>query len=149
MTTNPVVVRRVMGGLREQGYVRSEKGHGGGWEIACDFNEVTLRDIYEALGEPVLLAMGNRTEMPGCLVEQAVNASLDKAFADRRKTASGTFWRGNARHAERGFSSTRAGARRNIRSGEQSCIMMQSSSAAASPACLRQPIWRAADDPSV
>ena len=82
MTTNPVVVRRVMGGLREQGYVRSEKGHGGGWEIACDLHKVTLRDIYEAIGEPALLAMGNRTEMPGCLVEQAVNASLSKAFSD-------------------------------------------------------------------
>ena len=31
MDTNPVVIRRILGGLREQGYVRSEKGHGGGW----------------------------------------------------------------------------------------------------------------------
>ncbi len=82
MGTNPVVVRRVMGGLREQGYVRSEKGHGGGWEIACDLSKVTLRDIYNAIGKPSLLAMSNRTEMPGCIVEQAVNASLNKAFHD-------------------------------------------------------------------
>ncbi len=34
MDTNPVVIRRVMAGLREQGYVRSEKGHGGGWTLA-------------------------------------------------------------------------------------------------------------------
>lgn len=39
MGTNPVVVRRVMGGLREQGYVHSEKGHGGGWEISCDLSK--------------------------------------------------------------------------------------------------------------
>jgi len=82
MGTNPVVVRRVMSGLREQGYVRSEKGHGGGWEIACDLSKVTLHDIYNAIGKPSLLAMSNRTEMPGCLVEQAVNASLNKAFSD-------------------------------------------------------------------
>lgn len=80
MCTNPVVVRRIMAGLREQGLVSSEKGHGGGWRIACDLNKVTLRDIYEALGEPDILAMGNRTDMPGCLVEQAVNAALGKAF---------------------------------------------------------------------
>lgn len=82
MTTNPVVVRRIMAGLREQGYVRSEKGHGGGWSLACDLQKVTLRDIHEALGGPPLLAIGNRTEAPGCLVEQAVNAALDTAFRD-------------------------------------------------------------------
>lgn len=82
MSTNPVVVRRVMAGLRDQGYVRSEKGHGGGWTLACDLAKVTLRDVYEALGSPALLAMSNRTEAPGCLVEQAVNAALDQAFED-------------------------------------------------------------------
>ena len=82
MQTNPVVIRRVMAGLREAGYVRSEKGHGGGWTLACDLGAVTLRDIYQALGHPSLLAMGNRTESPGCLVEQAVNAALSDAFRD-------------------------------------------------------------------
>lgn len=82
MCTHPVVIRRIMAGLRKQGYVRSEKGHGGGWTLACDLAKVTLRDIYTALGCPSLLAMGNRTESPGCLVEQAVNAALDQAFQD-------------------------------------------------------------------
>jgi DNA-binding IscR family transcriptional regulator len=79
MCTNPVVIRRIMGGLRDEGYVRSEKGHGGGWSLACDLSRVTLRDVYEALGRPTLLAIGNRSEAPGCLVEQAVNAALDEA----------------------------------------------------------------------
>lgn len=82
MDTNPVVVRRIMAGLRDQGYVRSEKGHGGGWTLACDLSTVTLRDIYTALGNPSLLAIGNRTESPGCLLEQAVNAALGQAFED-------------------------------------------------------------------
>ncbi|MBR0954131.1 Rrf2 family transcriptional regulator [Bradyrhizobium canariense] len=82
MDTNPVVIRRIMAGLRDLGYVRSEKGHGGGWTLACDLTKVTLRDVYTALGSPALLAMGNRTEAPGCLVEQAVNAALDQAFGD-------------------------------------------------------------------
>lgn len=82
MSTNPVVVRRILAGLREGGFVRSEKGHGGGWTIARDLAAITLRDVYLALGEPALFAMGNRTEAPGCLVEQAVNAALDDAFRD-------------------------------------------------------------------
>lgn len=82
MQTNPVVIRRILGGLREAGFVRSEKGHGGGWTVARDLAAITMRDIYDAIGRPNLMAMGNRTEAPGCLVEQAVNAALDTSFRD-------------------------------------------------------------------
>jgi len=85
MQTHPVVVRRVMAGLRESGLVRSEKGHGGGWVLSCNLSDITLADIYNALDAPELFAMGNRTEAPGCLVEQAVNAALDSAFAEARQ----------------------------------------------------------------
>ena len=82
MQTNPAVIRRIMAGLRERGYVRSEKGHGGGWVIARHLATITLRDIYEAIGRPSLLAIGNRSAHPDCLVEQAVNGALDGAFQD-------------------------------------------------------------------
>lgn len=80
METNAVVIRRIFSGLKKAGFVTSEKGHGGGWRISCDPARVTLADIYEAVGAPGVLAMGHRTEAPGCLVEQSVNASLDGAF---------------------------------------------------------------------
>ena len=82
MDTNPVVIRRIMAGLRDQGFVRSEKGHGGGWTLSCDLSKVTLLDIYAALGSPSLLAIGNRTEAPDCLIEQSVNFTLGQAFRD-------------------------------------------------------------------
>jgi len=82
MATNPVVIRRIMAGLRDEGYVRSEKGHGGGWTLARNLTDITLRDVYNALGRPSLLAMSNRTESPGCLVEETVNAALNQAFHD-------------------------------------------------------------------
>jgi Rrf2 family protein len=80
--TNPVVIRRLMAGLRDQGYVQSEKGHGGGWVLARRLSDVTLRDIYTALGCSPLIAIGNRTESPGCVIEQAVNGALDHVLAD-------------------------------------------------------------------
>lgn len=80
MQTNAVVIRRLLGGLRDAELVRSEKGHGGGWTVACDLDGVSLRDIYDAIGQPRLLALDHRTEAPGCLVEQAVNAALDDSF---------------------------------------------------------------------
>ena len=80
--TNPVVVRRTMGLLREAGIVASDRGHAGGWRITADLSVVSLRHLHDALGEPALFAVGNRNEAPGCLVEQTVNAALDQSFAD-------------------------------------------------------------------
>lgn len=80
MHTNPVVIRRTMAGLKAKGYVQSERGHGGGWTLAEGFGRLTLRDIYTALGSPTLFAIGNRSDNPTCLVEQAVNAALDDTF---------------------------------------------------------------------
>lgn len=82
MQTNPVVIRRTMAGLRARGYVTSVKGHGGGWTLACDPSRVTLRDIFEALGSPTILALGHRSQAPQCLVEQSVNATLMPIFGE-------------------------------------------------------------------
>lgn len=80
--TNPVVVRRIMAGLRERGFVQSEKGHGGGWLLSCDLKKVTLHDVYKAIGAPTMLAIGNRAESSKCLVEKAVNTATSHAFRD-------------------------------------------------------------------
>ena len=80
LDTNPVVMRRTMAGLRDAGIVRSEKGHGGGWTLLVRPEKLTLRKIYDALGMPTVFAMGNRSESPQCLVEQAVNRSMSDAF---------------------------------------------------------------------
>jgi DNA-binding IscR family transcriptional regulator len=75
--TNPVVVRRTLAGLREAGFVRSEKGHGGGWMLAKPLEKVSLLDVHLALGDAELVALGHRSENPSCLVEQAVHQALD------------------------------------------------------------------------
>ena len=82
LNANPVVSRRTMAGLREQGFVRSEKGHGGGWTLAKPLDDLTLLDIYRAVGEPSVFAVGPAYDMPGCLIEQAVNATLKDVFAE-------------------------------------------------------------------
>lgn len=74
--TNPVVVRRTLAGLRSAGYVHAEKGHGGGWTLACDLNRITMLDIHRAVGGPRILAMGHASDNPQCLVEKAVNQAL-------------------------------------------------------------------------
>ncbi|KGD86235.1 Rrf2 family transcriptional regulator [Rhizobium sp. YS-1r] len=78
LNTNPVVVRRTMAGLRERGYVQSEKGHGGGWTLARPLDKITLLDVYEALDRPELFCLVPSSDHAECLVEIAVNDALDK-----------------------------------------------------------------------
>src|SRR5918995_5516981 len=65
--TNPVVVRRTMGYLREAGIVTSGRGHAGGWRIDGDLRSVPLRQLHEALGGAAMFAIGNRNESSECL----------------------------------------------------------------------------------
>ncbi|WP_341313465.1 Rrf2 family transcriptional regulator [Paraburkholderia sp. IMGN_8] len=83
--TNPVVVRRTMAGLRDRGYVSSEKGHGGGWTLARPLEQLTLLDIYEAIGEPAMFAMGLAEEHQQCLVVGAVNNTLNDTLNEARE----------------------------------------------------------------
>ncbi|WP_454858252.1 Rrf2 family transcriptional regulator [Rhizobium binxianense] len=85
LDANPVVIRRTMSGLRDSGYVRSEKGHGGGWTLTRSLDELTLLDIYRAVGEPSVFAIGPAYDMPGCVIEQAVNATLKGVFEDAER----------------------------------------------------------------
>ncbi|WP_093079140.1 Rrf2 family transcriptional regulator [Sphingobium sp. AP50] len=80
--TNPVVVRRTMAGLRDAGYVRSEKGHGGGWGIAADLETVSLLDVHRAVGGSRIFAIGNEHSNPNCAVEKVVNAAVEDALRD-------------------------------------------------------------------
>ncbi|MCC5900635.1 MAG: Rrf2 family transcriptional regulator [Halomonas sp.] len=80
--TNAAVVRRTMAGLRKAGYVKSEKGHSGGWRIACDLQNVTLLDIHNAVGGPRIFAIGTDRDNPDCVVEQVVNAALFDAMRE-------------------------------------------------------------------
>ena len=78
--TNSAVVRRTMAGLREAGYVRSDKGRGGGWSFACRLQDVTLFDIYRAIGIERIFAIGFDNQAPDCIVERVVNASVSAAM---------------------------------------------------------------------
>ncbi|NIZ01314.1 Rrf2 family transcriptional regulator [Thalassospira lucentensis] len=89
--TNPVVVRRTMAGLRDDGYVHSEKGHGGGWVLTRPLSEITMLDIHRALGNPGFFAVGVAIDHPECLVEQAVNSALGSAFEAAENLLIGKF----------------------------------------------------------
>lgn len=101
--TNPVVVRRTMAGLREAGYVRSDKGHGGGWAIVADLEAVSLLDIHRAVGGPRLFAIGNAHPNPDCAVERVVNAAVEDALRDAEALLVARLGRVSLAELARGF----------------------------------------------
>lgn len=80
--TNGAVVRRTLAGLREAGFVRSEKGHHGGWSLARELDRITLLDIHRSLGSQRLFAIGSDHADPDCAVEAVVNEALADALSE-------------------------------------------------------------------
>lgn len=79
--TNPVVVRRVLGRLREAGLLISEKGHAGGWRLARVPQDITLADVYLALDER-LVASDETDHAPECSVEHALHKRVSGVLND-------------------------------------------------------------------
>ncbi|VVE02286.1 BadM/Rrf2 family transcriptional regulator [Pandoraea soli] len=69
-----------MAALRESGYVNSTGGRGGGWVLACDLNDLTVRDVYEAIGHTAPFVIGPSDDNPECPVEAAVNCHINEAL---------------------------------------------------------------------
>ena len=85
LTTNPVVVRRMLAGLRDGGFVETSKGPGGGWRVVKSLDAMTLQDIFDALDRPGMNGSDAAQDHPGCLVEAAVNntlAEVDEAVTE-------------------------------------------------------------------
>ena len=79
--TNPVVVRRVLGKLRDAGLLASEKGHAGGWRLARSPHQITLADVYLALEESVI-ASGSDVEESDCAVEHSLQRKVSSVMQD-------------------------------------------------------------------
>jgi Rrf2 family protein len=83
--TNPVVVRRVLGKLREAGILTSVKGHAGGWQLARLPTEITLADVYLALDESLIASEADK-EVSTCSVEHVLHKKVATVMADIERT---------------------------------------------------------------
>ena len=111
LCTNPVVVRRLLGGLRDCGYVQSEKGHGGGWVLSVALDDITLLDVYRAVGEPPLFSDLVTDDEAECLRAGRQRAPVGHAEGGRDDAAR-PLRRSHARHLSRDFDAKHAKRRK-------------------------------------
>ena len=81
VNTNAVVIRRLLGSLREAGIVDSKAGAGGGWSLLMDPAKITLLDILRAV-EPHsdVFALHRAEPNPECPCGQYIVSVLGEVY---------------------------------------------------------------------
>ncbi|NIH83845.1 Rrf2 family transcriptional regulator [Amycolatopsis granulosa] len=85
LASNPVLVRRILGSLRDAGLVWSTEGRGGGWSLARAPREITLHDAYAAVEEGRILSRHAHPPSDACEVGRNISAVLEVEFRDAER----------------------------------------------------------------
>jgi Rrf2 family protein len=103
--TNPVVVRRIVASLRRAGFVVSQPGAAGGVRLAKPARQVSLLDVYRAVGRGELFRMHNpnRTCPIGKRIPAALAEYLPRAEAAFERSLAGATVEDVARKVWPGF----------------------------------------------
>jgi DNA-binding IscR family transcriptional regulator len=82
VSTNPVVVRRVISLLAKHGLVEVRKGQAGGAALARPPSEITLEELYRAVGpQPLMTAPKAASAATECPIARFVGPVLSEFFA--------------------------------------------------------------------
>lgn len=82
VNTNPVVIRRSLGELRKAGLVQATRGRDGGWTLTRDAADITLLDVYLAVGGEPIFAMHTTPPDAECYVGFGIQPVLTRVYAD-------------------------------------------------------------------
>ncbi|WP_329086393.1 MULTISPECIES: Rrf2 family transcriptional regulator [unclassified Streptosporangium] len=85
LASNPVLVRRILGSLRDAGLVWSTEGRGGGWSLARAPREITLYDAYSAVEAGPVLSRHAHPPSAECEVGRNIQALLEVEFRDAER----------------------------------------------------------------
>lgn len=75
--TNPVTVRRLLGRLVDAGLVQTQTGPGGGARLNRPPTQITVDDVFEAVGRPAFVR-GQEREPARCDIAECVPRVLDR-----------------------------------------------------------------------
>jgi|SRR5882757_8386564 len=80
VNTNPVVIRRLLGDLRDAGLVESRRGAGAGWRLTRSLESISLADVYDAVASGPLFALHSAVPNQKCPVGHGIQSALDPVY---------------------------------------------------------------------
>ncbi|WP_247657130.1 Rrf2 family transcriptional regulator [Micromonospora sp. U56] len=80
VNTNPVIIRRSLGDLREAGLVEVRRGAGAGWSLARAPEEITLLAVYDAVEREPLFGMHRTEPNLECPVGRGIRPALGRVY---------------------------------------------------------------------
>ena len=82
VNTNPVVIRRLLGELREAGLVESRRGAGAGWRLRRAPESISLAEVYQAVEIGPLFALHPAVPNQRCPVGHGIRTALTPVYED-------------------------------------------------------------------
>lgn len=79
---NPVIVRKELGELQDQGWVISRKGKEGGYMLLIPSEEISLADLYKTVKKTDILGKKNLNPNPKCPIGKDINKELENLFEE-------------------------------------------------------------------
>ncbi|MFE0417301.1 MULTISPECIES: Rrf2 family transcriptional regulator [Streptomyces] len=80
VNTNPVVIRRSLGRLKDHGLVTIDHGKGGGWSLARDAASITLLDVYCASSDDPVFGLHASDPDAECYVGYGIQPVLTRIY---------------------------------------------------------------------
>ncbi|MFM9441699.1 Rrf2 family transcriptional regulator [Streptomyces acidiscabies] len=85
LASNPVLVRRILGALRDAGLVRSTEGRNGGWSLTRSPREITLYEAYAAVEAGPVLSRHPHPPSAECEVGRNMQRLLEAEFREAER----------------------------------------------------------------